>query len=216
MAPETDRVGPSDPRPTGRRGRPRRFDDATERRRLLDAAMELQVARNDSEVSIAEILDATGLSTRSFYRHFESKDALHLALLRREIASVVNRLSHLVEAAADPGQAVAAWIDGFLETFVDPRLAARSVALTSQATRSESPLPSELDQIRDEICAPLATALRRGHATGALTSPDPDLDARCVFGVLAMAATATTPPDRAAVRAQVIRFTWPALRLDSR
>ncbi len=195
------------------RGRPRRFDDETERRLLLDAAMDLLRTRGYRDFGVADILESAQLSTRSFYRHFESKEALHVALLRREIASVVRHLTRVVAAADDPVAGIEAWIDAFLDTFFDPRLASRSAAFTTPATMSISPLTEEMGRVRRELCQPLAAALRRGHASGALRSPDPDQDARSVYGLLTAAAVPADGHDRATARAQVIRFAWPALGL---
>jgi AcrR family transcriptional regulator len=198
----------------GRRGRPRRFDDETERRLLLDAAMELLRTRGYLDFGVADILEAAELSTRSFYRHFESKEALHVALLRREIASVVRHLTRVVDAADDPVAGIEAWIDAFLDTFFDPRLASRSEAFSTPAAISISPITEEMDLIRKQLCQPLAAALRRGHESGSLRSPDPDEDARSVYGLLTAAAAPADGHDRASARAQVIRFAWPALGLE--
>ena len=153
------------------------------------------------------------MSTRSFYRHFESKQALHVALLRREIASVVRRLTRAVESTDDPVAGVERWIDAFLETFFDPALASRSAAFTRGAAMAASPLTEQMGQIRDELCQPLADALRRGHESAVLTSPDPDHDARSVYGLVTATAAQAEGVDRAKARAQVIRFAWPALGL---
>jgi AcrR family transcriptional regulator len=198
---------------TARRGRPRRFDDDTERRLVLDAAMELLRTRGYLDVGVADVLESAGVSTRSFYRHFESKEALHVALLHREIASVARHLTRVVDAAEDPRAGVEAWIDAFLDTFFDPRLASRSAAFTTPAAVSVSPLTEEMGRIRHELCRPLASALRRGHEAGSLRSPDPDEDARSVYGLLTTAAAPVDGHDRATARAQVIRFAWPALGL---
>ena len=43
------------------------------------------------------------MSTRAFYRHFESKDELFLAMLRQEADALAGRLDRIAdEAPADP------------------------------------------------------------------------------------------------------------------
>lgn len=196
-----------------RRGRPRRFDDDTERGLLLDAAMDLFQERAYAEVVLTDILQRADLSTRSFYRHFESKEALHVALLRREIASVARRLTRVVEDARSPVAGVEAWIDAFLDTFFTPRLASRSAVFTTRAAISVSPLTSEMDLVQRELCAPLAEALRRGHESGSITSTGPDADADCVYSLVVAAGRPGNRGNRASARSQVLRFAWPALGL---
>ena len=58
--------------------------DGDERMRIIDAAYRCLLARDGATVSVTAILAEAGLSTRAFYRHFESKDSLLLALFRRD------------------------------------------------------------------------------------------------------------------------------------
>jgi len=50
--------------------------------------------------SVADILDEAQLSTRAFYRHFDSKDALLRAMYRRDAESVARRLRAEAELVA--------------------------------------------------------------------------------------------------------------------
>ncbi len=97
-----------------RTGRPRRFESADELRILLDAAMEVMGRNGYVDASVADILAQANLSTRSFYRHFESKDQLLCALYRREAEDAAARLNAKVDAAPSPRAALDAWIDEIL------------------------------------------------------------------------------------------------------
>ena len=57
-----------------RTGRPRRFESEDELRILLDAALAVMERNGYVDANVAEILREANLSTRSFYRHFESED----------------------------------------------------------------------------------------------------------------------------------------------
>ena len=92
-------------------GRPRRFESADELRILLDAALVVMERNGYTDAAVADILREADLSTRSFYRHFESKDQLLCALYRREAEAAAARLTAKVEAAVDPRAALDAWID---------------------------------------------------------------------------------------------------------
>ena len=54
---------------------------AAEIRALLDAALEVMQRDDTVDPKVADIVRASGLSNQAFYRHFDGKDALLLALL---------------------------------------------------------------------------------------------------------------------------------------
>jgi AcrR family transcriptional regulator len=203
-------------RPDGeRRGRPRRFPQDTEQAMLLDAAMRVLARNGPGELAVAEVLAEAQLSTRSFYRHFDSKDALLYAVLRREVGSVARRLERAVASAPDPVAAVEAWIDGYLDTFFEPRRVERATVFSTPAAWPTSSRTHELAEVRRILTRPLADALRAGHATRALVSPDADSDALALFALAGLAAgePARLPAGREAVRSRLLRFAWPALGL---
>src|ERR1700691_6561576 len=100
--------------PTPRAGRPRRFEAEDELRLLLDAALVVMERNGYADAAVADILREADLSTRSFYRHFESKDQLLCALCRREAERASARLAAKVEAGEDPRAALDAWVDEIL------------------------------------------------------------------------------------------------------
>jgi AcrR family transcriptional regulator len=194
-------------------GRPRRYDDATERAMLVDAAV--RVVERTGSVSVADVLSDAGLSTRAFYRHFDSKEALLETLMLREAEAVGASLARVVARAPDPVAAVSAWLERFLDVFYDPRRAARAAQLSSAAFVVSRPSAEMIHEMRRMSSAPLAEALRAGHASGVLHSPTPEADARSVYDLVNAGHDAgDTGADRAATRAHVVRFAWPALRLD--
>ena len=100
--------------PAARAGRPRRFESDDELRILLDAALVVMERNGYIDAAVADILREADLSTRSFYRHFESKDQLLCALFRREADAAAARLRAKVDAAGTPWAALHAWIDEIL------------------------------------------------------------------------------------------------------
>ncbi|MEX5710878.1 TetR/AcrR family transcriptional regulator [Parafrankia sp. FMc6] len=203
------------PATTPRVGRPRRFDADTERGMIMDAAMRLMALNGYAQTSVGEILADAGLSTRSFYRHFESKEALLLALLERDAAAVARSLERAVAAASDPVAAIEAWLERFLDVFYEPRRAARVALFSSPAVRGSYPLADVLQDMRRVFCQPLVGALRAGHEAGLLRSPTPEADANSLYALVSAAADRHEAhfQQRAAARAHVVRFAWPALGL---
>jgi len=196
-------------------GRPRRFDDETERRLLIEAAIRVMERNDYSVLSVGEILAEAGLSTRAFYRHYDSKEALLETFLLNEAEAVGRSLGRVVAAAENPPAAVESWLDRFLDVFFVPRRARRAAMLASAATRSSGPSAEMLARLREIACRPLIEALREGHASGLLYSPRPEADAYGIHDlvVASMHASDSGDFDRVQTRAHVVRYVWPALQL---
>ena len=197
-----------------RLGRPRRFEGDQERALLLDAAVEVMTGRDYADVTVADILSEAGLSTRAFYRHFESKEALLIALMRRDAEGVGRSLEQAVARAPDPEVAVSAWLDEYLAVFYEPRRASRTTLYASPSARASLVVTAEHAQLRQIVARSLVGTLREGHRSGALQSADPEADA---MSILALVGAATVTPGRArtqdAALEQVKRYVWPALGL---
>jgi AcrR family transcriptional regulator len=196
-------------------GRPRRFDDETERRLLIEAAIRVMERNDYSDMSVGEILTEAGLSTRAFYRHYDSKEALLETFLLHEAESVGRSLGRVVAAAQDPAAAVEAWLDRFLDVFFVPRRARRAAMLAAAATRSSGPSAEMMIRLREIACRPLVGALRAGHDVGILHSFRPEADAYSIHDlvVASMHASDSGDLDRSETKAHVVRYAWPALRL---
>ncbi|TMQ90889.1 TetR/AcrR family transcriptional regulator [Actinomadura soli] len=188
---------------------------AAERTRIIEAAYRCLADAQGAPVSITEILTAAGLSTRAFYRQFESKDALLLAMFRRDGARVMDELRELAAAAGSPAEALGALIAGMLGITADERRRQRVLALTSgEATRARG-YAGERGRVMAEQEAIIAEILAAGLADGSFPWADPGPDARFVLAALGqafedqMAGTAKTTAAEAA--AQITRFALRAL-----
>jgi len=207
-------------RPTGRGpdklGRPRHLDDDTERRKIMDAAVQV-IARNGyGHMAVGDVLAEAQLSTTSFYRHFHSKDALLAAVIRRDGESAQRALQQTIGAASGPVAALLAWLDGLLDHFYEPRKAARTALFTSPEILSSLRMNSELmEEMRSILTQPLVNVLRAGHRAGVLHSPNPAVDAVSLFALVSSTATSPRgyPRNRKRARAHVLRFVWPALAI---
>jgi AcrR family transcriptional regulator len=198
-------------------GRPRRFDDETERRLLIEAAIRVMERNDYSDMSVGEILAEAGLSTRAFYRHYDSKEALLETFLLHEAEAVARSLARVVAAAEDPAVAVEIWLDRFLDVFFVPRRARRAAMLASAATRSSGPSAELMARLREITCRPLIGVLRAGNNSGILHSPRPEADAFSIHDLVVASMHASDPGelDRAETKAHVLRYAWPALRITS-
>src|SRR5271166_2484888 len=97
------------------RRRDKQGPDPTVRREILAAASKTLREQGVRGVSIAAILERTGLGTRAFYRHFASKDDLVAAVFLEMARVEERRLRRRMASAATEIDAVAVWIDGRLD-----------------------------------------------------------------------------------------------------
>ncbi|MDX1884721.1 TetR/AcrR family transcriptional regulator [Mycolicibacterium sp. 120270] len=199
-------------------GRPRHFDDDTEREMVMDAAVRLMADQGYTRLSVAAILAEAQLSTSSFYRHFPSKEALLIAIIRRDGESARRALQRAIANASGPVAALEAWLDGLLDQFYEPAKAARTALFLTPDIFNIYQTNTELmADMRWLLCQPVIRVLRAGHRAGALYSPKPEADAVSMFALVSSVATSphAYPRSKKSARAQAFRFIWPALRITS-
>jgi len=190
--------------PATRAGRPRRFEAEDELRILLDAAFAVMERNGYVDAAVADILREADLSTRSFYRHFESKDQLLCALYRREAEAAVARLRAKVDAAPDPRAALDAWIDEILSFGHHRTKAARVAVLGSPGAMRAEGYAEETRRAARLLMAPLQTLLADGVSDGTFPLADPDADAPLVQSVV-WAAAGLNPTREKLPRAEASR-----------
>jgi TetR/AcrR family transcriptional repressor of nem operon len=136
---------------------------AESRARILAAAARLFRARGPESVSVAEVMQAAGMTHGGFYKHFASKDAL----LAATIASIFEQKRALVSVAAgeDAEAALAAYIEHYLSPgHVESLETGCPIAgLTLDAIRAN---PEAKAALADGSAAMIA-ALARLHGGGA-------------------------------------------------
>jgi AcrR family transcriptional regulator len=196
-------------------GRPRRFEPADELRLLFDGALVVMERNGYADATVAGILAEAGLSTRSFYRHFDSKDHLLCALYRREAESAAERLVARVSAAATPLAALDTWIEEVMSLGYDERKAARVAVLASPgAMRAEGYADETAHAIKLQT-APLQELLAAGLRDGTFPLADPAADAQLIQSVVWNAAGLSPPRLPAQSQAEAFRsarsFCWRAL-----
>src|SRR5271154_112511 len=142
-----------------RAGRPRRFEAEDELRILLNAALVVMGRNGYQDAAVADILAEADLSTRSFYRHFESKDQLLCALYRREAERAAERLTAKVAAAPSPRLALEAWIEEIMSFGHNRKKAARVDVLGSPGAMRAIGYADESRHAGKLLVAPLEALL---------------------------------------------------------
>lgn len=183
--------------------------DPDVRRAIVAAASESVRQQGVRGLSVAAVLEHARLSTRAFYRHFESKDELVEAVFMEMTHAEVRRLKAKMATAGTPIEAVAAWIDGRIDLAfndsIKPEL--RQLPLDAPATVLNS--PELVSPAYTAILEPLVEQLERGVELGVFRGIIPALAAKSIHGVV-WAGTqqqwATGHAKRAEVRERAIRF----------
>ena len=87
------------------------------------------------------MLSRAELGTRAFYRHFDSKDQLVSAVFLDMARAETRRLRKRMAAAADPVDAVVAWIDGRLDLAFSDEIKSdlRQMSLEAQSQMFAAP-----------------------------------------------------------------------------
>jgi AcrR family transcriptional regulator len=174
---EPDVVAPRTP------GRPRLHQPDAERDLILLAALEVLRRNDGEEATVADILQEAGLSTRAFYRHFQTKEDVIRALYERDAESFGAHLRRRVEAAADPDDALAIWVNEMLGLAYDRRRAERVSALSSLMVLRVVAGTRAQQLGTDLLALPLRSVLEQGAATGRFHEVRPDLDIRTIRAI---------------------------------
>ena len=97
--------------------RPRgtRLPRLARRRQLLDAAMEVFVARGYHAAAMDEIADRAGVSKPVLYQHFPGKQELYLALLDESVDRLIEAVEAALRSTADNRQRVNATFGAYYE-----------------------------------------------------------------------------------------------------
>jgi AcrR family transcriptional regulator len=136
-----------------------------ERAALVAAGLTVLRGQGTEGLTVADVLAEAGLSTRAFYRHFDSKDALVLAIYAHDAHVARERLQKRVLEADSPVAALEVWIDETLGLAFDTRRARRTRPLAREGMRLQAQFPREFNEIVASVIDPLAEILRAfpGH-----------------------------------------------------
>lgn len=157
---------------------------AAEKAQIVEAAYRCLADTDGATASITAILTTAGLSTRAFYRHFQSKDGLLLTMFREDADRVMQELQAAVAAAPTPAEALRALIREMLRLTVDPSRRRRVLVLTSQEARRARGYAAELARFRAIQDSAISDILRSGLADGSFPRAKPESDARFIRAAL--------------------------------
>jgi AcrR family transcriptional regulator len=196
-------------------GRPRRFEEETEIRLILEAGTAVMRRNAYAAATVQDILDEAGLSTRAFYRHFQSKDDLVKAIYRRDAESAARRITTRVQRAVTPREALEEWVDELLSFGFDARRAERVAMIRSEVGRKATGYREEESVAAELMTRPLVATLTAGKDDGTFPETTPERDALTIYALTSeiwhWALDGKIRISRRAALEHVLRFCLPAL-----
>lgn len=168
-------------------------------------------------LSVAAVLDRAELSTRAFYRHFDSKDQLVAVVFLEMAFAEKRRLQRKMAKATNPVEAVVAWIDGRLDLAFDENIKSDLRRLSLEAQSQMFAGPELIQPPYEAMLKPLIEQLDIGLRRGVFHDVDPVTEAQSIQGAV-WASTerhwAAGDCARTDVRRQALRFCLRGLGVD--
>jgi AcrR family transcriptional regulator len=182
---------------------------------IIDAAYGCLSEPHSGPIPVAAILQRAGVSTRAFYRHFQSKDELFLALLRQESDALADRLDRIVdEGSGGPVDQLKAWIGQMFGWMHDAELRMHLTVIDSDEVRAAKGYRETRERAHADRERSLIEILRRGRADGSFPMADPEHDAVAISAVISREMVSLSPGDEARLRRSmdwVLEFSLRAL-----
>jgi AcrR family transcriptional regulator len=159
--------------------------DGDDRGCIIDAAYTCLSEPHSGAIPVAAILQRAGVSTRAFYRHFESKDELFLAMLREETDALAERLDRIcADVPGGPVDQLKAWIWGMFGLIHDAQTRMHFTVIDSDEVRAAKGYREAREQSHVDRERSLVGILRRGRDDGTFPLTDPDEDAIAISAVI--------------------------------
>ena len=190
------------------RGRPKLEPDPQVRQAILAAALAIADEGSVQDLAISQVLARAHLSTRAFYRHFDSKGTLVTAMFA-EIAHLETVRLKQKMAGEDPVRAVVAWIEGRLDLAFDRQVESDFRQLSIEAHTQLFTAPESIAPAYGEIIRPLIEQIACGKRLGVFAAGHPVEEAMAIHGVVwanVERQWALGTLDVNVVREQVVRF----------
>jgi AcrR family transcriptional regulator len=190
------------------RGRPKLEPDPQVRAAILEAALAIADEGSVQDLAISQVLARAHLSTRAFYRHFDSKGKLVTAMFA-EIARLETLRLKQKMSGKDPIGAVVAWIEGRLDLAFDQQVESDFRQLSIEAHAQLYISPESIAPAYGEIIRPLIKQIACGKRLGLFAAGHAVEEAMSIHGVVwahIERQWALGTCDVADVRKQVLRF----------
>jgi AcrR family transcriptional regulator len=162
---------------------------------IIDAAYGCLSQPHSGPIPVAAILQRAGVSTRAFYRHFESKDELFLAMLRQVSDALAGRLDRILDEVPGAPDQLKAWIGHMFGWMYDAELRTHLTVIDSDEVRVAKGYRETREQAHADRERSLVEILRRGRDDGSFPLADPQRDAIAISAVVSRVMADQSPGD---------------------
>ena len=161
--------------PPRRRARPTVAPD------LVEAARALMWETGAPVFTVTQVVAAAGTSLKSFYRCFESKDELLVALFEDDARHGAVALAAAVDGSHDPVERVRVAVEGLFRFITPDGRLPYAAALVREHLRLSESRPRELRAVLQPFVDIFRVELDAAGRSGELKVDDPDRTARTLF-----------------------------------
>ncbi|MFI6433527.1 TetR/AcrR family transcriptional regulator [Rhodococcus oryzae] len=130
----------------------------TEAQRLIRACSSLIAETGQVDPPVAAILERAGLATRAFYRLFNSKEELIIAVLQDGTTTKTSYVIERMSSASTPRERIDAWVRAVVVPYTQDVLQGYR-AILLHTYRWETMFPTELAAMREQLLQPLVHAI---------------------------------------------------------
>lgn len=153
--------------------------NAAERERILSAAVRVMERTAPEAPRVSDIIAEAESSNKAFYRLFDGKDDLVMAVMTRGVELAAAEVGRRMDAEPDPIQQITRWIESALAQAADPR----NVTI-SRAALGQLSLTANRPVADGDIMAPMRGLLAEPVAALGKTPQDAELVFLCTMGTL--------------------------------
>ena len=150
------------------------------RSRILRGAATAFMDRGIRATSVQEILNTAGVSRRTYYQYFSSKEGVMLALYELAVTALIDHVRAAVEAESHPVKQVVVAIENYVE--FQRQGGPTLIALQAEAICTDSPLGDR----REETLNQLVKVLDEGVSAALGRSCDPIVYRSVLMGIEGM------------------------------
>jgi TetR/AcrR family transcriptional repressor of nem operon len=162
-----------------------RVSDA--KQRLMDAVLDLIWSGSYGSTTIDHICEKAGVKKGSFYYFFDSKAELAAEAVEANWHDRRVELDGIFSATVPPLERLGKYCDFTYKIQREIKakygrvLGCPQASLGSEICTQEDALQKKVQEIMDQKCKYLESAIRDAHATGVIYAPDPAAKARMIF-----------------------------------
>ncbi|KXF54097.1 hypothetical protein AXA44_42170 [Rhodococcus sp. SC4] len=129
-----------------------------EAQRLIQACSSLIAETGQVDPPVNAILERAGLGTRAFYRLFNSKEELIIAVLQDGTTWKTSYIAEQMATTSTPLERIRAWVEAAISPYTqDASPGHRAILLHTY--RWETMFPNELAAMREQLLQPLVQAI---------------------------------------------------------